>query len=56
MRTRRILRWIGLIIGLIIAALTSFPLSLLPEPWRSVFPFLSLIVFGYLGAWIMVMR
>ena len=47
---------IGLIVGLIIAALTSFPLSLLPEPWRSVFPFLSLILFGYLGAWIMVMR
>lgn len=47
---------IGLIIGLIIAALTSFPLSLLPEPWHSVFPFASLIVFGYLGAWIMVMR
>ena len=47
---------IGLIVGLIIAALTSFPLSLLPEPWRSVFPFVSLILFGYLGAWIMVMR
>jgi uncharacterized protein YacL len=47
---------IGLIIGLIIAALTSFPLSLLPEPWRSVFPFVSLILFGYLGGWIMVMR
>lgn len=47
---------IGLIVGLIIAALTSFPLSLLPEPWRSVFPFVSLVLFGYLGAWIMVMR
>lgn len=47
---------IGLIVGLIIAALTSFPLSLLPEPWRSVFPFVSLILFGYLGAWIMIMR
>ncbi len=47
---------IGLIIGLIIAALTSFPLSLLPEPWRSVLPFVSLVLFCYLGAWIMVMR
>lgn len=47
---------IGLLIGLFIAALTSFPLALLPEPWRSVFPFLSLVLFGYLGAWIMVMR
>lgn len=47
---------IGLIIGLIIAALTAFPLSLLPEPWRNVLPFVALILFGYLGAWIMVMR
>jgi uncharacterized protein YacL len=47
---------VGLIIGLIIAALTAFPLSLLPEPWRSIFPFASLILFGYLGAWVMVMR
>ncbi len=47
---------VGLIIGLIIAALSAFPLSLLPEPWRSIFPFASLILFGYLGAWVMVMR
>lgn len=47
---------IGLIVGLIIAALTAFPLSLLPDPWKSVFPFISLILFGYLGAWVMVMR
>ena len=47
---------IGLIVGLIIATLTAFPLSLLPDPWKSVLPFLSLILFGYLGAWVMVMR
>ncbi len=47
---------IGLIVGLIIAALTAFPLSLLPDPWKGVLPFISLIVFGYLGAWVMVMR
>lgn len=47
---------IGLIVGLIIAALTAFPLSLLPDPWKSVFPFISLVVFGYLGAWVMIMR
>lgn len=47
---------IGLIVGLIIAALTAFPLSLLPDPWKSVLPFLSLLLFGYLGAWVMVMR
>ena len=47
---------VGLIIGLIIAALSAFPLSFMPEPWRSVLPFVSLILFGYLGAWVMVMR
>lgn len=47
---------IGLIVGLIIAALSAFPLSLLPDPWKSVLPFISLLVFGYLGAWVMVMR
>ncbi len=47
---------IGLLIGLIIAALSAFPLSLLPDPWRSIFPFLSLLLFGYLGAWVMIMR
>ena len=47
---------IGLIIGLIIAALTAFPLSLLPEPFKNILPFVSLILFGYIGAWVMVMR
>lgn len=47
---------IGLIIGLIIAALTAFPLSLLPEPFKNILPFVSLIVFGYVGAWVMIMR
>jgi uncharacterized protein YacL len=47
---------IGLLIGLIIAALSAFPLSFLPSPFGSIFPFLSLVLFGYLGAWVMVMR
>ena len=47
---------IGLIIGLIIAALTAFPLSLLPPPFSNILPFLALILFGYAGAWIMIMR
>lgn len=47
---------IGLIIGLIIAALTAFPLSLLPSPFSNILPFVSLILFGYVGAWVMVMR
>jgi uncharacterized protein YacL len=47
---------IGLLIGLIIAALCAFPLSFLPAPFGSILPFVSLILFGYLGAWVMVMR
>lgn len=47
---------IGLIVGLIIATLTAFPLSLLPPPFSNILPFVSLIVFGYVGAWVMVMR
>ncbi len=47
---------IGLLIGLIIAALSAFPLSFLPPPLGSVLPFVSLLIFGYLGAWVMVMR
>lgn len=47
---------LGLLIGLIIAALAAFPLSFLPNPLGSVLPFVVLIVFGYLGAWVMVTR
>ncbi len=47
---------LGLLVGLIIAALSAFPLSFLPNPLGSVLPFVALIVFGYLGAWVMTMR
>jgi uncharacterized protein YacL len=47
---------IGLLIGLIIAALSAFPLSFLPAPFGAILPFVSLILFGYLGAWVMMMR
>ena len=47
---------IGLLIGLIIAALTAFPLSFLPNPLGAILPFVSLLLFCYLGAWVMVMR
>ena len=36
---------IGLVAGLLIAALLAFPLSLLPEPFRSVMPFFGVLVF-----------
>lgn len=40
---------LGLVVGLIIAALLAFPISLLPAPLGSVLPFLGVLVFGYLG-------
>lgn len=47
---------IGLAIGLAIAALLNPSLSALPEPYGSVMPVLVSILFGYIGAAIMVMR
>ena len=36
----------GLVVGLLTAALLSFPLSLLPSPFGSVLPFVGVLVFG----------
>jgi len=47
---------IGLIIGLIIAALLALPLSLLPSPFGQILPFVSVVIFAYLGVSVMVMR
>lgn len=47
---------IGLGIGLLIAALLAYPLSLLPTPFGTVLPFVGVIVAGYLGITIMVLR
>jgi uncharacterized protein YacL len=47
---------IGLIAGLIIAALLAFPLSMLPEPFRSILPFIGVLLFGYTGVAVFVMR
>lgn len=47
---------IGLVLGLVVAALTSFPLSLLPSPFRDVLPFLAVLLFGYFGVALFVMR
>jgi uncharacterized protein YacL len=46
----------GLVVGLLIAALLAFPLSLLPEPFGSVLPFAGVVVFGYLSVSLFVMR
>ncbi len=46
----------GLMVGLVIAALLAFPLSLLPEPFRSIMPFIGVLIFCYLGVAVFVMR
>jgi uncharacterized protein YacL len=46
----------GLVIGLIIAALLSFPLSLLPSPFGQILPFIGVLLFSYLGIAVFVMR
>lgn len=48
--------FMGLLAGLLVAALLSFPLSLLPEPFGSILPFIGVLVFGYLGISVFSMR
>jgi uncharacterized protein YacL len=47
---------VGLTAGLVVAALLAFPISLLPAPFGSVLPFIGVLVMGYLGVAIFVMR
>jgi uncharacterized protein YacL len=47
---------LGLIVGLVIAALMAFPFSFLPAPFSQIFPFVGVVLFGYFGVAIMVMR
>jgi uncharacterized protein YacL len=47
---------IGLVLGLIVAALVAIPLAQLPPPFGPILPFIASIVFGYLGALILVLR
>jgi uncharacterized protein YacL len=47
---------IGLIVGLLTAALLAFPLSLLPTPLGEVLPFIGVAAFSYLGISLFVMR
>jgi uncharacterized protein YacL len=46
----------GLVVGLLIAALLSFPLSLLPKPFGEILPFVGVLVFAYFGISLFVMR
>jgi uncharacterized protein YacL len=47
---------LGLVIGLVIAALLVLPLSRLPSPFGDVLPAIGAVVFGYLGITVMVLR
>jgi uncharacterized protein YacL len=47
---------VGLIIGLLTAALLAFPLSLLPSPFGEVLPFIGVAAFSYFGVSLFVMR
>jgi uncharacterized protein YacL len=47
---------VGLVCGLLVAALLTFPLSMLPPPLGSVLPFLGVLIFGYFGVALFVMR
>lgn len=47
---------IGLAVGLLIATLLAFPVSQLPPPFGNIMPLIGVIVFGYLGAAVLVLR
>ncbi|MCP4139921.1 MAG: TRAM domain-containing protein [Chloroflexi bacterium] len=47
---------VGLVSGLTVAALLAFPLSTLPNIIGDVAPFLGVLLFGYLGVALFVMR
>ncbi len=47
---------LGLTVGLIVAALLAFPLSLLPPPLSQILPFAAAVLFGYLGVVVMITR
>jgi len=47
---------LGLTVGLIVAALLAFPLSLLPPPLSQILPFAAAVLFGYLGVMVMITR
>ncbi len=47
---------IGLVVGLLTAALLAFPLSMLPSPFGKILPFLGVLFFSYFGVAIFIMR
>jgi uncharacterized protein YacL len=47
---------VGLVSGLVVAALLAFPLSTLPNLVGDIAPFMGVLLFGYLGVALFVMR
>src|SRR5574341_776543 len=47
---------VGLIIGLIIAALLTLPLSLLPPPYNAILPIAAAVICGYIGTAVLSLR
>lgn len=47
---------IGLIVGLMIAGLLAYPLSLLPSPFGQILPFVGAVIFSWLGISVFMMR
>jgi uncharacterized protein YacL len=47
---------VGLVVGLLIAALLAFPLSMLPEPFSQILPFIAVVIFSYFSISLFVMR
>lgn len=41
---------VGVLLGFVAAAITAYPLSLLPKPFGSILPFVGVVLFGYLFA------
>lgn len=46
----------GFVVGLIVAALVAFPISMLPKPFGQILPFVGAVIFAWLGISIFVMR
>jgi uncharacterized protein YacL len=46
----------GLIVGLIVAGLLSFPLSLLPRPFSQILPLVAAVIASWLGISVFIMR
>jgi uncharacterized protein YacL len=47
---------VGMAFGLLLAALLTYPVSRLPPPFGNMVPLILVILFGYLGATVFIMR